>query len=190
MNDSNQAPATPTQQGPTSYKDMIEAAYNLSKDTQRNVIRLTLIIEDLVNQISDTQSKLSEVGKQLVAIYKLSEEGKALTSENVATYIVTRESEILKKTISDLVDAGKLVSQSTIQNDSDIVAYSTADVSFGYMSLLGFSPDDQQALKGKAVGDTVGAYKVEGIYQEAPASAQSQTQGETDESQEKTEAAQ
>lgn len=165
---SGTAPLSEAQQQPLGYKEMIEQAYTLAKTAQTNTLRFTVILEDILTQIEQLQITTSDIKKQLASIYKLSETNTPLTAENVSKYIVTRESEALRQSLSDLVAANALQIIDKIEKDTDIVAYKTKDVTFGYMSLFAFSAEDQSILKGKAAGETVGQYVIEEVYREVP----------------------
>jgi hypothetical protein len=159
---------TPTKEqppeNPLSYKDKIDEAYAISKGNQMAIIRMTDVLDELISKLNKLTYVQIDIRKQLLAAYKLAEEGKPVTSDNVANFISSTEMANIKKSLQTAVDKGQLVALNAVDDKNNLIAYSNTDVAFGSQPVFAFPEEIQESLIGKKVGDEVAGFKVEGVY--------------------------
>jgi len=166
MSESNvQQQTTQPPAAPLDYRKMIEEAYMLAKQSQMNILKITEIVNDVIDKWVTAKEDVIQIKKQLAAIYLLSEQSKALTPDNVSNMILEKETEATKKELEFAVEKGALKTLEAVADIKNIIAFSYEEGGFGYQSVLALSEEDQKAAIGKKAGDKLGVLKIESIYE-------------------------
>jgi hypothetical protein len=167
----NSTSQPPPGQESLSYRDMIVEAWQLSRRNSANMMKTADIFQGMAERYTEIGMEIDKINaeiynlkKQLAAVYLVAAEGKALTSDNIATKIMEEEKKAMKAHIDKSVASSVIAPADSITKDSDIVWFSYQDGGAGYQSVVGWPETERPKFMGKKVGDSVNDIKIEGIY--------------------------
>jgi hypothetical protein len=159
------AGAAGAEASPLSYKDMIVYAYQQSLMNARHILRCAQLLEESTRKIDELNGTVRDLKQQLAAMYLLSDEGKAVTSENVAAKIVESQTKALRDQLDTALKDGAIKQVDVVSKLTDIIWYSYGDGGVGYESIAALPKDQQEIAIGKKAGDLVGEKTIESIYE-------------------------
>lgn len=177
MSDSNQT--QPTQAQPKQVAPPQEKAKSWTErflDVEQNINQMIFAInfhgrsiKSMLGQMDNMANELDNlnmVKKSVNAMLKLSEEGKAISTESVVTKIVEIEQEQTKARLKADVEAGRLIATDTVTAGDELVEFNSASEGYGLIGLSKSTDEVKQSFLNKKVGDVVGQMTIIGLYRE------------------------
>jgi chromosome segregation ATPase len=117
------------------------------------------------NIVKELSGQIRMLNDQLQAIYELSEKGEKTTREAVASTINESRSKRVRQMLVDDEQAGVIAKKSTVTDGSDIIVFTSEDVSLAFQAVSAFDDATQAELLGKSTGTTAGGLTIESIYE-------------------------
>lgn len=171
MSDSSQAVATPeAAPQPKSFTQRFQEMEQLLSQMQYVVQFHSNVIETFVSEFKRQSDTVSAIKETVNGILKLADEGSSLSTTALVNKITQLQAESYRGVIEKDLAEGKIGLIDQAANESTIVAFSTADIVYGYKPVGAFTDETVKAglLAGAKTGDQIGDITVLGLYEIIP----------------------